>query len=101
MSELRAKDGRLIRQSEIWDNFERLAAWYLLEGKKEKKLTYEELSKRLNALGIHESADRINRKVNRRRFSAAFFIACLTAMEIDEIGFLTVKEMRENIANET
>ena len=100
MSELRAKDGQLIRQSEIWDNFERLAVWYLLDCKKEKKLTYEDLSKRLNALGIKESADRINRKINRRRFSAAFFIACLTAMEIDGIDFFTVQEIREQITGD-
>ncbi|SFB69457.1 hypothetical protein SAMN05216344_101288 [Polaromonas sp. OV174] len=30
---------------------------------------------------IHETPDRLNRKVNRKKFSAAFHLACLKALE--------------------
>jgi hypothetical protein len=42
---------------------------------------YKELALRLEAVGISENADQLNRKVNRKRFSAAFMLACLAAIE--------------------
>lgn len=47
-----------------------------------RKITYKELARRLEAYGIDELPDQINRKVNRKRFSAAFLLACLAAMEV-------------------
>lgn len=47
------------------------------------KLSYKALALRLERLGIVESADQLNRKINRKRFSAAFMLACLEAMNND------------------
>ncbi|MBO7752281.1 DUF6471 domain-containing protein [Burkholderia pseudomallei] len=46
------------------------------------KIGYKQLSRMLEELGIEESPDQINRKVNRKRFSAAFLLACLHAMGV-------------------
>ncbi|MCP1118908.1 DUF6471 domain-containing protein [Robbsia andropogonis] len=48
-------------------------------------ILYKEFSRRLEPMGIHESADQLNRKVNRKRFSAAFLFACLCAMDVKTI----------------
>jgi hypothetical protein len=40
----------------------------------------------LEKLGIYESPDQLNRKINRKRFSAAFLIACLRAMDVENIA---------------
>lgn len=53
---------------------------------KRRKIGYKELSRLLEPYGIEESPDQINRKVNRKRFSAAFLFACLAAMEVDTIA---------------
>ena len=47
---------------------------------------YKRLALLLTDLGINESAGQINRKVNRKRFSAAFLIACLRAMKVKAIS---------------
>lgn len=61
--------------------WEKLAFDLLKSEMREKKINYKELSQRLEALGLDELPDQLNRKVNRRRFSAAFLLACLVAME--------------------
>jgi len=43
-------------------------------------IRYKDLARMLEELGIEESPEQINRKVNRKRFSAAFLVACLQAM---------------------
>jgi hypothetical protein len=43
-------------------------------------IRYKELARMLEEFGIEESPEQINRKVNRKRFSAAFLVACLRAM---------------------
>lgn len=50
------------------------------------KISYKQLSRLLEELGIEESPDQINRKVNRKRFSAAFLLACLRAMDVETIS---------------
>ncbi|WP_244364016.1 DUF6471 domain-containing protein [Burkholderia pseudomallei] len=52
------------------------------------RLSYKELARRLEQLGIDETADQINRKVNRKRFSAAFLLACLVAMDVKFIRII-------------
>lgn len=47
-----------------------------------RKLGYKELARLLEPFGIDETPDQINRKVNRKRFSAAFLLACLAAMGV-------------------
>jgi hypothetical protein len=43
-------------------------------------VTYEELSERLAAIGINDTAVNLRNKVARGRFSATFFVQCLTAL---------------------
>lgn len=49
-------------------------------------IRYKELARMLEELGIEESPEQINRKVNRKRFSAAFLVACLRAMGVETIS---------------
>ncbi|NWK45972.1 DUF6471 domain-containing protein [Ralstonia pickettii] len=63
------------------DRAKELVLWAMAQ----RKLTYKELARRLERYGIDESADQINRKVNRKRFSAAFLLACLAAMEVESM----------------
>lgn len=70
-------------QSAVWAKWENNARDFLVKRMRECKVTYRELSRRLEDLGIYESPDRLNRKVNRKRFSAAFFLVCLEVMEDD------------------
>ncbi|CAJ0716597.1 hypothetical protein LMG6871_01847 [Ralstonia edaphis] len=63
------------------DRAKELVLW----GMAQRKLTYKQLARRLERYGIDESADQINRKVNRKRFSAAFLLACLAAMEVESM----------------
>jgi 3-mercaptopyruvate sulfurtransferase SseA len=49
-------------------------------------IRYKQLSSLLEELGINESPDQINRKVTRKKFSAAFFVACLLAMGVEKIS---------------
>lgn len=65
--------------------WEEQAKALLLDGMRQRKLGYKELARRLERYGIEESADQINRKVNRKRFSAAFLLACLAAMDVDSV----------------
>jgi len=43
-------------------------------------VTYEDLSERLAAIGINDTAVNIRNKVARGRFSATFLVQCLTAL---------------------
>lgn len=74
------------RPSDIRDEWERKAWEVLFVEMWRQKISYKELSRRLEALGINETPDQINRKVNRKKFSAAFFLACLSAMEVESLA---------------
>ena len=68
---------------EAWEQ----AAKELIEIQMAKRdMSYKQLARLLGELGIDESPGQINRKVNRKRFSAAFLIACLRAMEVKAIS---------------
>jgi hypothetical protein len=43
-------------------------------------MTYEEMSDRLGAIGINDTAVNLRNKVARGRFSATFLVQCLAAM---------------------
>jgi hypothetical protein len=73
------------RQSDIRGGWESHAQDVLVLEMKRRQISYKELSRRLEALGLKESADQINRKVNRKKFSAAFFLACLSAMGVESL----------------
>ena len=53
---------------------------------RKKNITYEKLIIQLKAIGVDETVDNINNKINRGKFSAVFLIQCLTAMEIKKIS---------------
>lgn len=64
----------------IWDEE---AKNLIKEQMARRSISYKELSRMLEELNIVESSDQINRKINRKRFSAAFLIACLRAMGVE------------------
>ena len=66
-----------------------LLARELIELELERKgLRYKDLAFLLKEIGIDESPTQINRKVNRKRFSAAFLIACMQAMGVKSISIV-------------
>ncbi len=46
---------------------------------KRRNMTYKDLSARLEAMGIHETAPNLKNKISRGGFSAVFLIQCLAA----------------------
>ena len=68
--------------SDVWADWEERARNTLVRTMNERNVSYKALSRRLESMGIYESADRLNRKVNRAKFSAAFFLVCLQALEV-------------------
>lgn len=69
-------------QSEVLEELEAQTRLLLVREMKLRKVTYGELSARLEALGLYETPARLNRKVNRQKFSATFLLACLKALEV-------------------
>ncbi|KVL66561.1 DUF6471 domain-containing protein [Burkholderia latens] len=76
---------RTASQAEPYGSWEETAKELIVEKMYRKRVSYKELAKRLEPFGIDESADQINRKVNRKKFSAAFLLACLAAMDVKSI----------------
>ncbi len=50
-----------------------------------KGLSLKELAAKLDALGIDENNVNLSKKINRGKFSFAFFLQCTVALEVDEI----------------
>lgn len=71
------------RPYEVWEN---TAKELIIEEMMRRGFSYKKLSQKLDELGIDESPNQINRKVNRNRFSAAFLLACLRAMGVETIS---------------
>jgi hypothetical protein len=83
MNRLPGKSGRQAPRYDAWEN----TAKELIESEMIKRdIRYKQLSRMLEEFGIDESAAQINRKVTRKRFSAAFFVACLCAMGVETIS---------------
>jgi hypothetical protein len=72
-------------QSEVYQELEAYARGILVRTMKRQQVTYADLSTRLTSLGIRETPDTLNRKVNRQRFQASFLLACLKALEVDAL----------------
>jgi hypothetical protein len=82
MNRLPGKSGQQAQPYEAWEQ----TAKELIEIEMMRRgIRYKQLSRLLEELGIDESPDQINRKVNRKRFSAAFLVACLRAMGADTV----------------
>lgn len=52
---------------------------------KRKGVTYAQLVERLTAIGISEKEVNVRNKLSRGKFSAAFMLACLTAIETEHL----------------
>ncbi|MYN14979.1 hypothetical protein GSY71_17725 [Pusillimonas sp. TS35] len=85
-------------QSQVLDSWAQVAPLMLVKTMKTNKITYKDLEKRLKDMGVHESASRLNRKVNRQSFSAAFFLMCMSAMRQEGLPVPTTQEVMERFA---
>ncbi|ANB70911.1 hypothetical protein AYM40_00020 [Paraburkholderia phytofirmans OLGA172] len=75
-----------------YEHWEEQAKGLIEEQMVRRGISYKQLSQMLERLKIYEPAGQINRKINRRRFSAAFLFACLRAMEVENIRVPQSKE---------
>lgn len=82
-------------QSEIQAEWETIAHELLVKEMRQRRITYKGLAQRLEGMGIVESPDRLNRKVNRKKFSTAFFLACCEAMEVESIPLKSFLRRRQ------
>lgn len=74
-----------LRPEAAYTPWEYRAKELLVAEMRKRKLGYKDLARLLEPFGIDETPDQINRKVNRKRFSAAFMLACLAAMGVAAI----------------
>ena len=72
--------------AEPYGEWEEEAKGLIEEEMMRRDIRYKQLSRMLEKLGIYESPDQLNRKINRKRFSAAFLIACLRVMGVETIA---------------
>jgi Domain of unknown function (DUF6471) len=82
--------GRL--RLEPYGQWEEEAKGLIEEEMVRRGIRYKQLSRLLEKLGVYESPDQLNRKINRKRFSAAFLIACLRAMGVETIALYQFKQ---------
>ena len=58
----------------------------LIKGElKHRGMTYAQLAERLQAIGVDEHEGTIKKKLSRGRFTAVFFVQCLTAIGSDRL----------------
>jgi hypothetical protein len=69
-------------KAKSWEDRARL---FLKAEIKRADITYEELATRLKKHDITENAASIANKLARGTFAAAFFLACLAALELDGV----------------
>ena len=48
-------------------------------------MTYDELCKKLEGIGVSEKPENINNKINRGTFSAIFLVQCLKAIGCENL----------------
>lgn len=53
---------------------------------KKRNISYGQLALRLRAIGLNDSPENINAKINRGTFSAVFFFQCMTAIGVKKIN---------------
>lgn len=66
-------------------DWEMMAANLLKAELKRKGVTYAGLVERLNAMGIDEKEVNVRNKLSRGKFTAAFFLQCLKAIEAQSL----------------
>ncbi|RYF31951.1 MAG: hypothetical protein EOO23_00775 [Comamonadaceae bacterium] len=77
---------QLSSEASIWHEWEQLAQTTLVDAMRARGVGYKALSRELEKFGINESPSQLNRKVNRKRFSAAFLLASLKAIDASATG---------------
>ena len=65
-----------------WDH---LAKNLLKSELKKRGIIYEQLHEKLAAMGINETVNNINRKINRGSFQFVFFLQCAAAIGIKNL----------------
>jgi hypothetical protein len=50
-----------------------------------KGITYDDLTARLEAMGVHDTAVNIRNKVSRGKFMASFLLQCLRAIGVETL----------------
>jgi DNA (cytosine-5)-methyltransferase 1 len=68
-------------------DWNKLASNLLKSELKKYGITYIQLQKQLADLGIDETLNSINVKINRGAFSFSFFLQCVAAMDIKSLHF--------------
>ena len=68
-------------EAEIADRVSR----YIKAELKRADVTYEELAERLKKHGLKESEAGITMKLKRGTFTAIFFLACIAALELEQV----------------
>lgn len=94
MEKLPHKRGRLAAGP--YGQWEEEAKGLIEEEMMRRGIRYKQLSRMLEQLGIYESPDQLNRKINRKRFSAAFLIACLRVIGVETITLHQFKRGQNN-----
>ncbi|WP_150682587.1 DUF6471 domain-containing protein [Pandoraea iniqua] len=92
MEELPHRPGR--PSAEPYGRWEEEAKGLIEEEMLRRGIRYKQLSRMLEMQGIYESPDQLNRKINRKRFSAAFLVACMRAMGVANITLHQFNEER-------
>jgi hypothetical protein len=62
------------------------ASAFLKAKMKEADITYAELAKRLKKHGLKETEAGITMKLKRGTFTAIFFLACIAALELEQVA---------------
>lgn len=73
------------KDDSAYSPWEEVARQVLVAEMKRKRVSYKQLSRLLESAGIVEEPGQLNRKVNRKTFSAAFLLACLAVLEADAV----------------
>lgn len=68
-------------------DYEMKAANLLKAELKRKGVTYAQLVDRLAAIGVDEKEVNVRNKLSRGKFTAAFLLQCLTAIEATDLRF--------------
>lgn len=66
-------------------DFELMAANLLKAELKRKGVTYAQLVEKLAAIGVDEKEVNVRNKLSRGKFTAAFFLQCLTAIGVVDV----------------
>lgn len=66
-------------------DFEMKAANLLKAELKRKGVTYAGLVEKLAAIGVDEKEANVRNKLSRGKFTAAFLLQCLTAIEVNSL----------------